>query len=99
MPDKQLPCLEGRLVTGQNLPDVSNCQLHCDHCVVVRETSKAITRNIAFYEALLDSEGLGVRAEKVLRQKLFFNERHLENLANNEHKVKKVFDRFNTEAL
>ncbi|WP_206478088.1 tyrosine-type recombinase/integrase [Halomonas sp. KRD171] len=99
MPDKQLPCLEGRLVTGQNLPDVSNCQLHCDHCVVVRETTKAITRNIAFYEALLDSEGLGVRAEKVLRQKLFFNERHLENLANNEHKVKKVFDCFNTEAL
>ncbi|MDO8271999.1 MAG: tyrosine-type recombinase/integrase [Gammaproteobacteria bacterium] len=97
--DTPLPCLEGRLVIGDITPDISNCQLHCDHCVVVSETSKAITRNIAFYEALLESKSLGVRAEKTLRQKLMVNEKHLENLTNNKLRVSSALGLINTVTL
>lgn len=90
--DNPLPCLVGKKNLGQFLkPDVNSCQLDCQYCVVLEKSRKAISDNIDFYHHVLKStENIGKKAEGMIRKKLAVNEKHLENLDMNHHKIKKA---------
>ena len=90
--DDLLPCLIGKKNLGQFLtPDVDNCQLDCQFCVAIEKSRKAISDNINFYHRVLEStDNIGKKAETMIRKKLAANEKHLEHLDMNHHKVKKT---------
>lgn len=86
------PCLIGKKNLGQFLsPDVTNCQLDCQYCVAIEKSRKAISDNINFYHSVLEStDNIGKKAGKMIRKKLAANEKHLEELDMNHHRVKRT---------
>lgn len=90
--DDLLPCLLEKNNLGTSLtPDVNNCHLDCQYCVVLEKSRKAISDNINFYHCVLEStDNIGQKAEAMIRKKLAANEKHLETLDMNHHKVKKA---------
>lgn len=90
--DNLPPCLIGKKNLGHSLsPDISNCQLECEYCVVVEKAKKAISDNIHFYHSVLGStDSISKKSEAMIRNKLVANEKHLEALNVNHHKVKKA---------
>ena len=89
--DNLPPCLIGKKNLGEFLnPDINNCQLDCQFCVAIEKSRKAISDNIDFYKRVLESsDNIGKKAETMIRKKLAANEKHLEDLDINHHKVKK----------
>lgn len=90
--DAPLPChVEKDSLDQFLIPDVNNCQLDCQYCVVLEKSRKAIYDNINFYHRVLEStDNIGKKAEVMIRKKLAANEKHLENLDVNHYKVKKA---------
>lgn len=85
-------CLSGKKNLGLALtPDISNCQLECEYCVVVEKARKAISDNINFYNSVLEStDNISKKSEEMIRNRLITNEKHLAALNTNHHKVRKA---------
>lgn len=76
------PCLENKRFEVGIKPDLSSCDISCEHAVVLSKSIAAIEKNIRFYESILEqSVSLSKSAVLKIQKKLASNKKHLELLA------------------
>lgn len=90
-PQKIPPCIQGRESISGLSPDISNCDVSCDHAVVLKHSVESLQKDIQFYENILQNSinELSAKSKREIVRKIESNKNHLSKFSSNENCQKK----------
>ncbi|MEP2602948.1 MAG: tyrosine-type recombinase/integrase, partial [Paraglaciecola sp.] len=86
-PEKIPPCIQGRDSIGGLVPDISNCDVSCEHAVVLKHSVESLKKDILFYEAILENSisELSAKSKREIVRKIESNKNHLSKFSPDEN--------------
>jgi hypothetical protein len=85
-PQKIPPCIQGRDSIENLVPDISNCDVSCEHAVVLKHSVESLKKDIQFYETILENSinELSAKSKREIIRKIESNKNHLSEFSPDE---------------